>query len=473
MVFVRGIFLQTRTHSTQHPLATEPVGRLIAKYAVPCIISLVVNGLYNIVDQVFIGNGVGYLGNSATNVVFPLTVLCVALGVLFGDGAATYLSLKLGANRPGDAKRATAGAILLSVVVSIVLVAITAVFLKPIVYLFGCTETVEPYALGYGSIVMVGFPFVLISTTLNSIIRADGSPRFAMASLVVGAVFNTVMDPVFIFVFHWGVQGAAIATVIGQFLSFVISLAYLPRWKSIRLTRSDYRLDFRYARAVLPLGVSSFINQMATVVMTAVINNLLAFYGASSVYGAEIPLAVMGITLKVNQIFLFIIVGIATGAQPTLGFNRGCGRIDRVLKAFRICVVSALIVSSLAFVVFQLFPMVIVSLFGAESDLYNLFAVKSLRIFLLLCIPTGFQTVASIFVQSVEKPLQAMLLSLSRQIIFLIPIAILLPRAMGIDGVLWAGPAADALAFFLALRVSVKTICELKATPLSKAVTGA
>jgi len=457
--------MQEHTIARENPFAAAPVGRLIAKYAVPCVISLVINGLYNIVDQIFIGRGVGYLGNSATNVVFPLTVLCVALGVLFGDGAATYLSLKLGQGRIADARKGAANGILLSVLASAALLAISAAFLKQIIYLFGCTETVEPYALRYGSIVMAGFPFVLIATTLNSIIRADGSPKLAMVSLISGAIFNTVMDPIFIFIFHWGVQGAALATIMGQLLSLIISLSYLRKWKSFRPTRADYRLSLRHCRAIVPLGISSFINQMATVIMTAVMNNALTAYGASSVYGTDIPLAAMGITLKVNQIFLFVVVGIATGAQPIIGYNRGANNPARVIQAFKICVVSALLASAAAFAAFQYSPLSIVSLFGAESDLYNDFAVKSFRIFLLFCILNGFQTVASIFVQAIERPVQAMLLSLSRQIVFLVPSVLILPVFLGIDGVLWAGPMADGLAFLLALAVTgaeIKTLTSAK-----------
>lgn len=454
--------MEEHRFTQENPLATAPVGGLIAKYAIPCVVSLVVNGLYNIVDQIFIGNGVGYLGNSATNVVFPLTVLCVALGVLFGDGAAAYLSLKLGAGDPENAKKGVVSGILLSGITSAALLTVSAVFLKQIVSLFGCTETALPYALGYGSIVMIGFPFVLIATTLNSIIRADGSPKLAMISLVSGAVFNTIMDPVFLFVFHWGVQGAAFATILGQILSFLISLSYLGKWKSIQLEKKDFRFSARHCRAIIPLGVSSFINQMATVIMTAVINNTLKAYGAGSVYGTDIPLAVMGITLKVNQIFLFIVVGIATGAQPAIGFNYGAGNFGRVMQAFRVCVISAIIAAAAAFAIFQFAPMSIVSLFGSESDLYNEFAVKSFRIFLLFCILNGFQTVASIFVQAIERPVQAMTLSLSRQIVFLVPAVLILPRYLGIDGVLWAGPVADALAFVLALVITVIEIRTLK-----------
>lgn len=439
-----------------NPLGTAPVGCLIRKYAIPCVISLVVNGLYNIVDQIFIGHGVGYLGNSATNVVFPLTVLCVALGVLFGDAATTYMSLKLGESKQNAANKGVGNGITMSILVSVVLLLASAVFLKPIAYLFGCTETVEPYAMGYGGIVLFGFPFIIISTALNSMIRADGSPKLAMISLVAGAIFNTITDPIFIFVFDWGVEGAAIATIMGQFLSLLISLSYMKKWKSVILVKPDFRLSKKTVKEMLPLGVASFINQMATVIMTAVVNVTLTKYGLNSIYGTDIPLAVMGITLKINQIFLFIVVGIATGAQPVISFNYGARAYNRVLEALKICLKSAFVTSVIAFCIFQFAPMSIVSLFGAEEGLYNEFAVNSLRVFLLFCILNGFQTLASIFMQAVEKPIHAMILSLSRQIVFLIPFVLLLPKRLGIEGVLWAGPAADGLAFVLAFFVLIR-----------------
>ncbi len=452
----------------ENPLATAPIGKLIAKYAIPCVVSLVVNGLYNIVDQIFIGNEVGYLGNSATNVVFPLTILCVAIGTLFGDGTATYLSLKLGEHRSEDAKKGVATGIILSVVAGLAIFAISAIFLKQIVYLFGCTETIEPYALGYGSIIMIGFPFVLVSTTLNSIIRADGSPKIAMLSMVSGAIFNTIADPIFIFIFKWGVEGAALATIMGQIIAFIIALSYIKKWKCIKLQRADYKFSIQHYKAIVPLGISSFINQMAIVIMTAVINNALTASGTKSVYGTDIPLAAMGITLKVNQIFLFIVVGIASGAQPIIGFNFGMKNFRRVMKTFNICVISATGAAVIASIIFQFAPMTIVSLFGAESDLYNDFAVKSFRIFLLFCILNGFQTVASIFLQAIERPIQAMLLSLSRQIVFLVPFVIILPKYLGVEGVLWAGPVADALAFVLALIITVIVIRKLKITDMKE-----
>lgn len=442
--------MQDKTKQLEQALISGPVSKTILFYAVPSVVSLVVNGLYNIVDQIFIGRGVGYMGNSATNVIFPLTVFAAALGILFGDGAATYLSLKLGGGAKEDAKKGVANGILLAVIFGILLLVISTLFLEPIEKLFGATEAILPYGLEYGRIIIIGFPFVLISTTLNSIIRADGSPQVAMASLLVGAIWNTIMDPIAIFVLGWGIKGAAIATISGQILGFLVSVSYLGKFKLVKLKKKDYRFQIKYAKAITPLGVSGFINQMAIVIMTAFLNNLLVKYGKDSAYGSEIPLAVMGIVLKVNQILLFIIVGIASGAQPLISYNYGAGNNQRVKQGFKFCVIWATVVSGVGFLLFQLKPLWIVSLFGSESDLYNEFAVKCFQIFLLGCLLNGFQTVASIFVQQIERPVKALILSLSRQIVFLIPLAAFLPRFFGIEGVLWAGPLADGLAFILA-----------------------
>lgn len=444
---------KTNMTKLEQALASGPIGKTILFYAIPSVVSLVVNGLYNIVDQIFIGQGIGYLGNSATNVIFPLTVFAAAVGILFGDGAATYLSLKLGRGEREDAKKGVANGILIAIFCGILLLVLSAVFLEPIEKMFGATDTVLPYGLAYGRIIIIGFPFVLISTTLNSIIRADGSPKVAMASLLVGAIWNTIMDPIAIFVLDWGIEGAAIATISGQFLSFLVSLSYITKFKLVELKRRDYKFEFKYIRAITPLGISGFINQMAIVVMTAVLNNVLVQYGESSAYGSDIPLAVMGIVLKINQILLFIIVGIASGAQPLISYNYGSGNTERVKKGFYFCVIWATVISAIGFLLFQLKPLWIISLFGSESDLYNEFAVKCLKIFLLACILNGFQTVSSIFVQQIEQPLKALALSLSRQIVFLIPLAMVFPHIWGIDGVLWAGPAADILAFVLAFII--------------------
>lgn len=431
------------------PFSTEPIGKLIAKFAIPCVISLLVNSLYNIVDQIFIGRGVGYLGNGATNVVFPVTVIALGLALLIGDGGAAFLSLKLGEGDHKSAQKGVGNAITMVTIAGILMLVITLLFLNPILQVFGATEKLMPFALDYGYIIAIGLPFTMISTALNSIIRADGSPQFAMMSMLLGALINTILDPIFIFPLQMGVKGAAIATIIGQMASFLLSAVYITRFKSIQMHKEAFKLDGRISRMVLGFGISSFITQISITIVMAVTNNMLAKYGASSVYGSEIPLTSMGIVMKVNQILISILVGIAAGSQPIIGYNYGSGDYKRVKKTFGIAVISAEIVTIPAFILFQFFPMSIVSLFGAEEGLYNEFSVKCFEIFLLFCILNGFQTVAGIYLQAIGKPVKSAIVSLSRQIVFLVPAAVMLPAFLGVEGVLWAGPIADGLAFVL------------------------
>lgn len=399
--------MEHASHQDKSAFATEPVGRLIVKFAIPCIISLVVNALYNIVDQIFIGWGVGYLGNGATNVVFPITIIALALAVLIGDGGAAYLSLKLGEGDLDSVKKGVGNAAVMITIAGIAMLVITIVFMNPILTLFGATDVLRPAALEYGYVIAIGLPFTMISTALNAMIRADGSPKFAMVSMLLGAIINTVFDPIFIFIFDMGVRGAAIATILGQIISFLVSIFYLPRFKTFHFDRSALRLHKRVCLSVLSLGVSSFITQIAITIVMALFNNLLAVYGAASVYGSEI-------------------------------------------------------IAIIAFFIFQFAPMSVVSIFGSEEGLYNEFAVKCFRIFLMLCPLNGFQTVAAIYLQTIGKPIKSAVVTLSRQIVFLVPVALLLPKAMGVVGVLWAGPTADALAFILALAMIVYEMKKLK-----------
>lgn len=445
----------------QSSFATEPVGRLIAKFAIPCVISLLVNSLYNIVDQIFIGWVVGYIGNGATNVVFPITIVALALSLMIGDGGAAYLSLKLGEGDTENARKGVGNAISM-VVVSIVLAAVFLGFLVPILNLFGATDVLLPYAINYGSIIGIGLPFMMISGALNSIIRADGSPKYAMFSMILGAVMNTVLDPVFIFCFGMGVQGAAIATVLGQVGSFVVSIVYIGRFKTLHLQLSALRPKARTCGSILTFGISSFITQFAITIVMALTNNLLASYGAASVYGSEIPLTATGIVMKVNQILISILVGIAVGAQPILGYNYGAKNYLRVKKALDIAIVVSEIISVIAFLIFQFAPMSVVSVFGSEEGLYNEFAVLAFRVFLLLCPLTGFQTVVAVYLQAVGKPLKSAILSLARQIIFFVPAALILPIFLGVTGVLWTGPVADGLAFVLSVILLVYERKQLK-----------
>ena len=340
-------------------------------------------------------------------------------------------------------------------VVSIVLMVVFLLFINPILNLFGATDTLRPFALEYGYVIGIGLPFMMIPAAINSMIRADGSPKYAMFSMILGGVINTVFDPIFIFVFHMGVRGAAIATVMRQVASFIFSVVYMPRFKTVRFDAACFRLVWKTCKNILTFGISSFITQFAITIVMALTNNLLAMYGAASVYGSEIPLTATGIVMKVNQSLISILVGIAVGAQPIIGFNYGAKNFMRVKKALDIALIASEIISIIAFLIFQFAPMSVVSLFGSEEGLYNEFAVLAFRIFLLLCPLTGFQTVIAVYLQAVGKPVKSALLSLSRQIIFFVTAALILPMFLGVTGVLWTGPVADGLAFIFSVILLV------------------
>ena len=431
-------------------LGYEKIGKLIRKFSIPCIISLVVNSLYNIVDQIFIGWGVGYIGNGATNVVFPITMLCLAFALMFGDGSSAYLSLKLGEKNRKEASKGVVNGILISIIVSILLCAIIIGFLPQILNLFGCTDALREDALGYGFYIALGLPFMMIGTTLNSIIRADGSPKYAMTSMVIGAILNVILDPIFIFVFKMGVEGAAIATSISQFVTFVMNIAYLRKIKSVKIEREDIKLKPSIVGRVSMLGISSFITQMSIVLVMAFENNLLGKYGAESEYGSEIPITVLGIVMKISQILNSIIIGIATGAQPILGYNYGAQNYDRVKKTLKYVLGLSLIVSTIAFLLFQLIPDKLITIFGSGNELYMEFACYAFRTYLMLCICNGIQIPAGIFFQAIGKGIKSAIISLSRQIVFLIPAMVVFGATFGIHGILYAGPFADGLAFVVA-----------------------
>lgn len=443
-------------------LGYEKIGKLIKKFSIPCIISLLVNSLYNIVDQIFIGWGVGYIGNGATNVVFPITMLCLAFALMFGDGSSAYLSLKLGEKNKKEASKGVLNGILISVIVAVLLCAIIIGFLPQILNLFGCTEALRNDAMGYGFFVALGLPFMMIGTTLNSIIRADGSPKYSMASMVTGAILNIILDPIFIFVFKMGVEGAAIATTISQFVTFAMNVAYLRRLKTIEITKKDIRLKPSVVLKVSMLGISSFITQMSIVLVIAFENNLLGKYGAESEFGSEIPITVLGIVMKISQILNSIIIGIAVGAQPILGYNYGAQNYDRVRKALKYVLGLSLIVSTIAFLLFQLIPDKLILIFGSGNELYIEFACYAFRTYLMLCICNGIQIPAGIFFQAIGKGVKSAVISLSRQILFLIPTMVIFGATFGIHGILYAGPLADGLAFVVASVLLILQVRKLK-----------
>ncbi len=444
-------------------LGTEKIGKLIRKFSIPCIISLLVNSLYNIIDQIFIGWGVGYIGNGATNVVFPLTMIGLALSLMFGDGASAYLSLKLGEKKKEEAAKGVGNAVAISSIISIIFCAITLIFLPQLLTMFGCTETLREYAIKYGSIIAIGLPFSMIGTTLNSIIRADGSPKYSMTSMLTGAILNTILDPIFIFVFKMGVEGAAIATVISQIATFILNIIYIKKFKSIKISKESLKIKASIVKNVAMLGISSFITQMSIVFVMAAENNLLGKYGMESKFGSEIPITVLGIVMKISQILNSIIIGIAAGAQPIFGYNYGAGKFDRVKKTLKIVLGTSVIISTFAFILFQTIPDKLIAIFGSGDENYIEFACLTFRTYLMLCICNGIQIPSGIFFQAIGKSIKSAILSISRQIAFLIPAMIIFSHFFGLKGVLFAGPFADGLAFILASILLVKEVKNLKA----------
>ncbi len=452
-------------------LGKEKIGKLIRKFSIPCIISLLVNSLYNIVDQIFIGWGVGYLGNGATNVVFPLTMICLAFSLMFGDGASAYLSLKLGEKKKEEAGKGVANGIAMSVIIALIMCVITLGFLPQLLNVFGCTDNLREYALKYGYIIAIGLPFMMIGTTLNSIIRADGNPKYAMTSMVSGAILNTMLDPIFIFVFKMGVEGAAIATVISQILTFIINICYIKKFKSVTLNKESFKIKASVARKVAMLGISSFITQMSIVVVMAFENNLLGKYGGQSKFGSEIPITVLGIVMKISQILNSIIIGIAAGAQPIIGYNYGAGKYDRVKRTLKTVLGLSVIISTIAFILFQTIPDKLISIFGSGDANYMEFACIAFRTYLMLVICNGIQIPSGIFFQAIGKSVKSAVLSLSRQILFLIPAMVTFGKIWGIDGILYAGPFADGLAFLIASTLLILEVKHLRNNENKETVT--
>lgn len=435
----------------QNELGTERVGRLMLRFAIPSVISIVVNSLYNMVDQVFIGQGVGYLGNAGTNIVMPMATILMALTMMVGAGASTFVSLNLGRGEPKRAAQGAGNAMALSVVIGVVMLVVFEAFMEPLCRFFGATDSVLPYAVAYGRIVVLGFPFSAIDCAFGDLIRADCRPRESMAGLLIGCITNIILDPVFIFVFHWGVRGAAFATIIGQFLNAVYYIWRSRHFTTIRLRKSCFRLRWGVIRRVLSLGISNFITQMSTVVVMTVLNNLLTIYGAASEYGADIPLAVLGIVVKINQLASGIVLGIATGCQPILSFNYGSGQLHRVKRTYKTALAVSFCIMMTARVIFWLFPEEIIRLFGQESELYVAFAVKCFNIFLLAIPLVSVTAVTSILFQSIGRASVAAFLSLTRQILYFVPAMLILSYLIGLDGVLWGAAISDTLAFVTAM----------------------
>lgn len=447
--------------NTNQYMAEESIGKLMLRFSIPCIMSLLVSALYNIVDQIFIGRGIGFLGNGATNVVFPVTVIALSLSLLVGDGCAAYLSICQGRRDGEHAHRSVGNAVVFITASGIVLTLLYAFFRDSILWGFGATENNIGYAREYFLYLIPGIPFFMFANAMNSVIRADGSPQFAMFSTLIGCALNVVLDPVAIFVLGWGMKGAALATITGQIVSALLAVYYLFRPKSFRLKRVSFKPDAEILKHVLPLGISSFLTQVSIVVIMAVMNNVLVIYGAGSKYGADIPMTVVGIVMKVFQIVISVVVGIAAGAQPIVGYNYGAGLWRRVKLIFRTMMAAEFSVGLVSLICFEVFPVQIISVFGSEDGLYNEFAVLAFRVFLGGIVLCCIQKSCSIFLQSMGKPALSMLLSLLRDFVLSVPLTLVLPRFFGVTGALYSGPAADVISFGAAVLCMVAVFRKL------------
>ena len=453
-------------------LGEEPVGKLMKKYSIPCIISLLVGALYNIVDQIFIANAayLGSYGNAANTVVFPLTVIALAIAVMIGDGCCAYVSLSLGKNEPQKAKKSVGNAVVLTVVSSLILTAIYLIFRDAIIAMFGGTVNAETFrhSREYFFWISLGVPFYMFGQSLNPIIRADGNPRFAMASTLSGAVVNIILDPVFIFMFKWGMMGAALATILGQLVTAALAVWYIVHMKHIKPGQSDYAMDWLIVKESLVLGQTSFLSQISLVAAMAAINNMIRKYGAlDPIFGqeqyAQIPMAVVGIVMKFFQIVISIVVGMAAGCIPIVGFNMGAGLKGRVKELFTKLLTSEAIVGFAALLIVELFPRQLIGIFGAanESVYYTDFAVKAFRIYLCMIVFACINKGCFIFLQAMGKAAYSNSLSMIREVVFGVGFALLLPQWFGLDGVLYSMPLSDFLTFLIAAVMIRQTYREL------------
>lgn len=424
-----------------------------------------VASLYNIVDQIFIGRGIGINGNAATNVAFPLTTICVSISLFLGLGGASIYSISLGQGNKKKAADMIGNTIVLAIVFSLIFSIVVRVFVKKFMIMFGATQEVLQYAIDYTSITSIGFiPFVF-STVMSHIIRADGSPKYSMFSVLIGAAVNIILDPIFIFKFNMGISGAALATIIGQFISFFITLRYVFKFKNITFNRYSFNLYSENVLKIFSLGASGGINQFSMMIVQITMNNVLSYYGTLSIYGGNIPLAVSGIIAKINMLIMAFIIGSGQGSQPIIGFNYGAKNYDRVIETYKLTVSITTIVVLISFLIFQIFPRQVVSIFGDGSELYFQFAERYMRVYMALMIVNGIQPVSGTFFTSIGKAFKGAFIAMTRQLLFLLPLIIILPRIFGIDGIMYAGPIADGIALIVTIifvSLEIKKIKKLK-----------
>lgn len=446
-------------------LGSAPLGGLICRFAIPSIVAMLVNAAYNITDQIFIGHVVGMLGNAATNVAFPVVSLTIGLALMAGAGTAANFNICLGAKQEEEAKCYVGTGLTLMLLFGVALAAVVLLFKTPILLLCGATENVLPYAQLYLGVTGIGLPFMLFTSASSVLIRADRSPTYSMLCTISGAVLNVFLDWLFLFRFGWGIRGAAAATVTGQFVSFAMCACYFPRFRTFPIRLASLRLRSRYVRQIMKLGVTNLLNHMVMMLVNIVMNNTLTHYGALSVYGSDIPLAVSGVIAKLNQILTAFSVGLAQGCQPIWSFNMGARNYDRVKSAYLQAAAAAMCISLLAFALFQTFPRQIVSIFGGGTEAYFEFAERYMRVFMMMVCVLGIQPLTMNYFTSIGDVRRGIFLSLSRQGFLLLPLLIALPLAFGLNGVLYAGPIADALAFLLSVTLVARSFRKMTSLP--------
>ena len=451
-------------------LGQEKIGKLLLKFSLPCVLGLLISALYNIVDQIFIGNSeLGMLGNAATGVSFPVICIVNAFAWCVGDGAASYLSICAGRKDSDSAHKCVGTGITVSLLISVVMMAICEIFATQLMSVFGGSDNTLAMAVEYFRIVAAFFPFYLLTSVMNSMIRADGSPSYAMFAMLLGAITNIVLDPIFIFLLKWGIAGAAWATVIGQSASFLVCVLYFRKPRTFRLQLHSFLPDKKVLRSVVSLGAATFVNQISIVVMSMVCNMTLAHYGALSVYGQDIPISVFSIQTKVYTVVCNIVTGVVLGGQPIFGYNYGAGKMDRVRQTYGVVLRTSLIVGIVAVLLFELWPQGVINIFGTGDALYQEFAIKTFRIYLSLTVITCLVKMTAIFFQSIDKPLHAVVASLIRDIVCFTPLALLLPAILegreagsGINGILFAAPISDLVAMLVVLGLTVSFFKKLK-----------
>lgn len=432
-----------------NPLGYEKISTLLRRFALPSIISMLVSSLYNIVDQIFIGWGVGTIGNGATNVAFPFTSIMLAVSLTIGVGAAAKFSLELGRGNKAEAGRTVGVATVWGGTFGILCFIVFEAFAVPMLKAFGATPNILPYALDYVRVTAIGMPFLIVSNSISNLIHADGKPKYSMVVMLAGAILNTILDPIFIFVLDMGIAGAAWATVISQILSFVICVLYIPRFKCVVINRDTFKPSLKTTLNTVSLGLSNGLNQVAICLVQIVLNNSLIYYGAMTEYGTDIPLSAVGVVMKVNAILMSVFIGIQQGTRPIMGYNYGAKEYDRVKKTYRLGVLVDIAVGLLGFIAFEFFPKYVLLIFGKDSDpLYMEFAIMFMRIFLCTMVINGVQFLSANFFSSIGKPFKGVFLSMSRQCLLFIPLMLIIPRVtnLGLMGIIIAGPIADAIA---------------------------